>query len=279
MASLFESVGVGGVNRRGDVHLAQMQLNGVIGSLSLGKLLVDGQIGPATINAILEFQRRIVKMQTPDGRIEPGGATHRQLSGLAPLPTKVALTEVVAYKASVPPARRLVSEYSMQVLQMAAKEAGVTALVITSTLRTPDEQAGIMYDNAKISLPKQFQLYGSNGDQVLKVFKSNQAKPRDEVVGLMEDKIHELLKQGKLVSKHVVTSQMYAALNIVDIGVNSTKAAAGKSFDKAAVLKAFLKLKRVGYIKEVIDETAKSNNCWHLEIVPNGKSLPSEAKV
>ena len=66
----------------------------------------------------------------------------------------------------------------------------------------------------------------------------------------------------------------YATLNIVDIGVNSTRTAAGASFDMAKLTKAFRKLETDGYIRRFIDETAKTNQCWHLEIVPNAKAFP-----
>jgi predicted chitinase len=41
----------------------------------------DGVVGPETISAIEEFQRRVVKMSTPDGRVDPDGTTLRALSG------------------------------------------------------------------------------------------------------------------------------------------------------------------------------------------------------
>jgi predicted chitinase len=40
----------------------------------------NGVMGPDTIAAIEEFQRRVVKMKSPDGRVDPGGATLRALS-------------------------------------------------------------------------------------------------------------------------------------------------------------------------------------------------------
>jgi predicted chitinase len=44
----------------------------------------DGVVGTDTITAIEEFQRRVVKMNSPDGRVDPGGATFRALDGQAP---------------------------------------------------------------------------------------------------------------------------------------------------------------------------------------------------
>ena len=77
------------------------------------------------------------------------------------------------------------------------------------------------------------------------------------------------------VSLHVTTPEKYKLKNIIDIGVNSTQSAAGVSFNKAAITAAFKKAEKDGYINKFIDETNKSNNCWHVEIVPNVKALPT----
>lgn len=90
----------------------------------------------------------------------------------------------------------------------------------------------------------------------------------------MVAKVKELLQNNKRVSLHVTTAENYRLKNIIDIGVNSTQAVAGASFNKSKITDAFSKAKRDGFINEFIDETNKSNNCWHVEIVPNAKPLP-----
>lgn len=55
-------------------------------------------------------------------------------------------------------------------VKIALKECGMNHAVITSTLRTPEDQEEIMYKNAKIDLNKQKILYGRNGDDVLAVY-------------------------------------------------------------------------------------------------------------
>ena len=103
---------------------------------------------------------------------------------------------MVTYKADVPAAARIVSDYGIKVIEKALTAAGMSAGVITSTLRLPDEQAEIMYRNAKANLTGQYKLYGNSGDQVLTVYKTNKARPKDEVVALMKAKIEELARQG-----------------------------------------------------------------------------------
>lgn len=76
MARLGASVGRGGTNRRDDTMVVQNLLNDHVGSLvPLRALTVDGIVGPNTIRAIEAFQRRVVGMTSPDGRVDPGGRT------------------------------------------------------------------------------------------------------------------------------------------------------------------------------------------------------------
>ncbi|MEZ6079604.1 MAG: hypothetical protein R3C56_29235 [Pirellulaceae bacterium] len=77
------------------------------------------------------------------------------------------------------------------------KNAGCSKGVITSTIRTPEEQVDIMYRNAKTNLAGQYSLYGSNGDAVLKVYEDNKQKPEAEVKRLMVAKVKELLQNNR----------------------------------------------------------------------------------
>ena len=132
----------------------------------------------------------------------------------------------VTYKSTLPKAERIVSNYSIQIIKMALKESGMTHAVITSTIREPQEQASIMYDNAKANLKAQLKLYGKNGDAVLEVYEDNSDKPKAEVVALMIKKINELAnsKPPEQVSKHVVPKEIYLKRKVIDIGVASTSA-------------------------------------------------------
>lgn len=179
----------------------------------------------------------------------------------------------VTYSSQLPASKQIVSPYAISIIQLALQKAGMPEAVITSTIRTPEEQARIMYNNAKKNLMKQFQLYGSTGDEVLKVYKANQNAPESEVIQLMEDKIASLLKQGRRTSKHVVTTEQYNNRNIIDIGVHSTRKVCGKAFSAEKFTKALKDLQANGYIEKLIDETKKSNTCWHIEIKPNAKLL------
>ncbi len=276
-----------GDNRYADVKLVQTLINKHIASLTPLRLLAeDGRIGPMTINSIEEFQRRVCGLKYPDATVDPGGRTWRHLIKPAgsqpavpvppPPPPASDAPRVVLYKDTLSMSERIVSAYTLGVIRMAVEIAGLQKAVITSTLRTPEQQAQIMYKYASINLAKQYGLYGKVGDQVLKVFERNRAKPRNEVIALMVAEIESLLKQGKRVSRHVVNLSTYNMLNVVDIGVNSTRSVNPPSaFKIEKVTQAFWSLKKGGYISEFIDETNIKNQCWHIEVRPNQKPLPA----
>lgn len=69
-----QSVGHNGVNQHRDVEVVQAQINAQMPP-TLTKLVVDGKSGPVTIAAIRSFQKLVVGLQQPDGRIDPNGKT------------------------------------------------------------------------------------------------------------------------------------------------------------------------------------------------------------
>lgn len=278
---IMKSVGKGGINLPGDVATVRQLLAGFVKRNGKSPLAI-GPMDQPTIEAITQFQKTVMQLRMPDGRVDPGGRTIAALikdaakpgAAVAPPPPGAAAGIIaVTYGTGVPATAQLVSPYAIDVIKKALVAAGMKAGVITSTLRLPDEQAATMYKNAVKDLAAQLRLYGATGDEVLKVYRDNKTQPAATVIALMKKKIEDLLAQGRQVSRHVTTTAGYARLNVIDIGVNSTRAAAGPSFNLNGLTKAFSKLQTEGYIKTFIDETAKSNTCWHLEIVPNAKPL------
>ena len=88
------SVGQGGANFSQDVRTIQSLLNKQSARVpGMQPLVVDGLIGPKTINAIKQFQRSVVGFSMPDGRVDVGGQTWNALSqgtgapGNTPAPT------------------------------------------------------------------------------------------------------------------------------------------------------------------------------------------------
>ncbi len=74
------SVGRNGANRWEDVRTVQVLLNLSMPTLvPPGPLAESGMIGSRTIAAIEAFQRGIVGLENPDGRVDPNGRTLRTL--------------------------------------------------------------------------------------------------------------------------------------------------------------------------------------------------------
>ncbi len=81
MIMITGSVGQGGQNGRQDVIQIQQLLNRNIQKLrTLRPLSVDGLVGPKTIGAIIEYQRRVVGLSRPDGRVDARGKTIASLT-------------------------------------------------------------------------------------------------------------------------------------------------------------------------------------------------------
>jgi uncharacterized protein (TIGR02594 family) len=84
MIAITASVGRHGANRPTDVRVVQHLLNANSNSAATQRpLAVDGQCGAKTIAAIETFQRRALRVLTPDGVIAPDGATMRVLKTVA----------------------------------------------------------------------------------------------------------------------------------------------------------------------------------------------------
>ncbi|MEX3073478.1 N-acetylmuramidase domain-containing protein [Vibrio alginolyticus] len=81
------SVGLGGKNADADVRMVQRSINQLLSSLrGVNELKVDGKLGSRpenskTVAAIKVFQKSVVGMVRPDGRIDVNGRSHLKLSG------------------------------------------------------------------------------------------------------------------------------------------------------------------------------------------------------
>ena len=79
MDEIDASVGAGGVNKPADVRIVQQLLNQHMLGLGLPLLLVDNECGDNTIEAIKLYQKEVVGVARPDGRVDPGGRTWKAL--------------------------------------------------------------------------------------------------------------------------------------------------------------------------------------------------------
>lgn len=82
MEKLTAAVGNNGKNQPADVTFIQKLLNDYKITGEIKPLKIDGKIGPETIRRIEVFQKRILFMGRPDGRIDPNGKTFKRLSSI-----------------------------------------------------------------------------------------------------------------------------------------------------------------------------------------------------
>lgn len=135
----------------------------------------DGLEGTETKGAIEEFQRRVVGMAHPDGRVDPGGKTLAALNG--PAPGASAKTTPVTGAFAHADAEKVVLTYGIQgdgkqvprlnnkaehLLKSILASCGMAGATLTSTLRTYHDQARITITQTYKSDPaKVSQWYGT----------------------------------------------------------------------------------------------------------------------
>jgi hypothetical protein len=145
-------------------------------------------------------------------------------SGFDPVADVKALADVQVTYGGTPVARPVLSDYTIGVIKDALRYAGQPVGVVTSTYRTPREQAAEMYRNILATSPQQQKkLYGPSGDKVIQAYQDalkayNLAKKKDpntptpDYVSIMEGKIVEVGPEN--VSKHCGD---FSVLQAVDI--------------------------------------------------------------
>jgi hypothetical protein len=188
MPTITASVGRSGVNHPADVTVVQELLNHHIATLvPLMPVTISGTCDPQTMLMIEEFQRRVLRLPTPDGRVDPGGRTIRALGASAAGTSVPAPAGEPVLDGSPLPAP------AATVLKEILKAAGLSRATVTSVSRTPAEQARVMYENC-LSRGVAFNkaMYAAAGDQVVDVFAANERQPRQTVIELMLAKIMEV---------------------------------------------------------------------------------------
>lgn len=81
MTILIGSVGEKGDNKKGEIRKVQKLLNSNLHLIpKVEKLSEDDKIGELTIQAIVTYQRNVLKILKPDGRVDPNGRTLRALN-------------------------------------------------------------------------------------------------------------------------------------------------------------------------------------------------------
>lgn len=136
---IAKAVGVGATNRPHDVTQVQALLNHYVTRLEIPPLDVDGECGHKTKAAIVAFQDDVVGMDTPDGRIDPGGRTWMLLSAEPRLIPEVAphpSTGTLATLLTPGPQTRLVyADYEAAATTLGCTVPAIKAVAIVECAR------------------------------------------------------------------------------------------------------------------------------------------------
>lgn len=146
----------------------------------------------------------------------------------------------------------VVKATSETVIKEIVANAGLTSCKITSTARTPEDQARAMYNNLEtVGVEAQKSLYASAGDKVIDVYVASKAAKKSgaEIKADMVAKINELGPSS--VSRHCADASV---LCVVDIAPSSIS-------DKPKFIAAFERDARVSYSLKPPADPA-----YHLEI-------------
>lgn len=110
-----------------------------------------------------------------------------------------------------------ISQLTRTILEEVGEASANTDITITSTARTPAEQARIMYGNIeRTGAAEQLGIYANAGDQVINVYTAgkNAGKSQAQIISAMEAKINEL--GPSTVSKHLADPSV---MNTFDVSI------------------------------------------------------------
>lgn len=161
----------------------------------------------------------------------------------------------ISYQAGIP---RL-APWAESWLQGLMVQAGVGAVVITETARTPDRQALIMYNQCESrGVTAQRKLYGPSGNKVIDVYETNKALgvPKDALVTMMSLAIQSL--GPSRISKHIPSGNGHEVLDIAPSSIPESQRARFWGVLEAA--------QRRGEIGELIGPP--KDLAFHVEAIP-----------
>lgn len=162
-----------------------------------------------------DIGRRLETAQ--DVQMERSGMTNERSFGEIPVPVLKPEAPEPRIEFGKRAREEAVSDYSRGVLSDIAKQAQERHILITSTARTPEDQARAMYQNLEIKgVSDQRRLYSAKGDAVIDVYAAAKAegKTSDQIQPLMAQKVRDL----NWSSGHLANPDK---LNVIDIAPSS----------------------------------------------------------
>jgi putative chitinase len=136
---ILHSVGLHGANHFSDVKMVQVMLNENLGKLiPYAPLAINGHTGEQLTAMIAEFQRRVMNSAKPDGKVDPGGQTLRQLrAGMDPGLTEEKLQAIMTNASDAS-----ITRYYQPLVRMMANSQINTPLRIAHFLAQVGHESG-----------------------------------------------------------------------------------------------------------------------------------------
>jgi len=139
--------------------------------------------------------------------------------------------------------KNVISAYAIHVIKNILRDSSNTSARITSSARTPREQALAMYNNiVNRGSEDQKKLYGPNGDKVIDVYVEQKAagKSQGEILESMEAKILELGPRN--VSRHCADFNKLVVIDIAPSSISnkSTFITVAGRYETSGILSKFL---------------------------------------
>jgi uncharacterized protein (TIGR02594 family) len=147
VAAISASVGKGGANGKADVRAVQCLLNLSLNRAQMGlttKLAMSGTLDPATQDAIDLYQRKVMKLAKPDGRVDSHGGMIRRLQSALPVMPAGPFTKPLWLKFACDEERAGVKELSgrprnhPRILEYLATAKGLASVKDTTAIKKPD---------------------------------------------------------------------------------------------------------------------------------------------
>jgi len=145
-----------------------------------------------------------------------------------------------------------VTPFSLAILEDILRNAGLKSATISSTARTPADQARVMYDNLEAEgVAKQKKLYAAAGDEVIDVYASSKAagKTPSQIKAAMEAKIIQI--GPTQVSHHASDPNVLNVFDVAPSSVTDKKAFENAVASENRVSKFLLPPNDPGYHLEI----------------------------
>lgn len=198
-----------------DIYLDQ-----IVGLLGL-KFTPASVSEQSFIHAVKQWQLQN-GIENPDGIIGP--KTWKKMSlGIRPNPKSTLSTIKMDGGIRISFTRTsnasTVSDYSLQIIKEILQKAQLNHAVITSTTRTPGDQARIMFNNCeKYGVSAQKELYGRYGDMVIDVYLAGKESNKD-AKSIIQEMTRKIINLGPAnVSRHCGDPKI---VNVIDIAPSS----------------------------------------------------------